>query len=137
MAQALGGEYPGAADFDGVDDPDWMTGLWRCVDHVPTELLGTDGGEPEDNSFRRDWSWVPTALLAAYDRGLNEAAVLAGSTIRDLLLELQLRFAQAAAAGDGPDPSAQKGRRVLERLTVELPVRLLDAKTTEIEEVGG
>jgi len=25
-----------------------------------------DGGEPEDNTFTRDWSWVPKELRRAY-----------------------------------------------------------------------
>ena len=29
-----------------------------------------DGGEPEDNSFGRDWSWVTTELQKAYEQGL-------------------------------------------------------------------
>ena len=28
-----------------------------------------DGGEPEDNSFDRDWSWVQTAIEDAYYYG--------------------------------------------------------------------
>ena len=28
-----------------------------------------DGGEPEDNSFIRDWSWVKDELLKAYEQG--------------------------------------------------------------------
>lgn len=32
-----------------------------------------DGGEPEDNSFGRDWSWVEGALEAAYAAGLRDA----------------------------------------------------------------
>ena len=33
----------------------------------------SDGGEPEDNSFRRDWKWVPQALERAYAIGLQHA----------------------------------------------------------------
>lgn len=29
----------------------------------------TDRGEPEDNSFGRDWSWVAPALEQAYETG--------------------------------------------------------------------
>jgi hypothetical protein len=32
-----------------------------------------DGGEPEDNSFYRDWNWVPTELERAYKKGLEDA----------------------------------------------------------------
>ena len=31
-----------------------------------------DGGEPEDNSFGRDWNWVPEALRQAYELGLQD-----------------------------------------------------------------
>ena len=32
----------------------------------------TDGGEPEDNRFYRDWSWVADAIEEAYQRGLED-----------------------------------------------------------------
>lgn len=32
------------------------------VDSLDGRELGTDGGEPEDQSFWRDWSWVPDEL---------------------------------------------------------------------------
>jgi len=31
-----------------------------------------DGGEPEDNSFIRDWSWVADELRAAYEQGQKD-----------------------------------------------------------------
>ena len=39
------------------------------------EVVGTftDMGEPEDNSFNRDYNWVSQALQAAYRFGLNDA----------------------------------------------------------------
>lgn len=36
-----------------------------------------DGGEPEDNSFGRDWSWVPYELRRAYEKGLEDAKAIA------------------------------------------------------------
>jgi hypothetical protein len=32
----------------------------------------SDGGEPEDNSFGRDWNWVPEAIREAYDYGRKD-----------------------------------------------------------------
>jgi hypothetical protein len=32
----------------------------------------SDGGEPEDNSFGRDWNWVPKELERAYAAGLRD-----------------------------------------------------------------
>lgn len=31
-----------------------------------------DGGEPEDNSFGRDWNWIEGELLAAYEQGKRD-----------------------------------------------------------------
>jgi hypothetical protein len=36
-----------------------------------------DGGEPEDNSFIRDWSWVADELRNAYLQGRADAAIAA------------------------------------------------------------
>lgn len=33
-------------------------------DGKPLRLVGTDGGEPEDNTLNRDWHWVVDALNA-------------------------------------------------------------------------
>lgn len=41
----------------------------RCEDGEPVEEIGSDGGEPEDNSFLRDWKWVAPALQEAYELG--------------------------------------------------------------------
>lgn len=32
-----------------------------------------DGGEPEDNSFLRDWGWVADELRNAYEQGKKDA----------------------------------------------------------------
>ena len=50
-------------------DGDWNSGVWRCENGVPVEFIGQDGGEPEDQTLRRDWAWVASALQAAYDFG--------------------------------------------------------------------
>ena len=34
-----------------------------------------DGGEPEDNSFTRDWSWIQTALKTAYELGYKDCRI--------------------------------------------------------------
>lgn len=33
-----------------------------------------DGGEPEDQSFCRDWAWVPGAIRQAYALGLADGS---------------------------------------------------------------
>lgn len=39
---------------------------------VAVKLLATDGGEPEDNSFVRDGSWIAGALTEAYAKGFED-----------------------------------------------------------------
>jgi len=37
------------------------------------KLIGTDGGEPEDQTLFRDWNWVADALNQAYQQGIKDA----------------------------------------------------------------
>jgi hypothetical protein len=60
------------------DSPD---GGYGCASELvdtstePPTVIGTDGGEPEDSSFRRDWGWVPGWLnrLDAENKRLVDA----------------------------------------------------------------
>ena len=48
---------------------DYRTTL--TVEHGGREILNEiDTGEPEDNTFGRDWKWVPLALQMMYDLGV-------------------------------------------------------------------
>ncbi len=53
-----------------------------------------DRGEPEDNSYYRDWSWVQGALEKAYAFGLEDGR---GSSL-DVKLDAQRNAALEAAA---------------------------------------
>lgn len=62
----------------GMEDPNrrcWNTvcALVEYVDGVPKTVWGWDGGEPEDQILYRDWSWVETAMNAAYKTGHKDA----------------------------------------------------------------
>lgn len=35
-------------------------------------ILGNDGGEPEDQTLNRDYSWVLKAIQSAYNQGYKE-----------------------------------------------------------------
>jgi hypothetical protein len=48
--------------------------LVEVIDGKPTRILGTDGGEPEDQSFGRDWYWVVEEINKAYKTGYKEGA---------------------------------------------------------------
>ena len=41
----------------------------RVEDNCSVEIIGTDGGEPEDQTLTRDWYWVADALNEAYELG--------------------------------------------------------------------
>lgn len=44
------------------------------VEHNGKTIIDqSDGGEPEDQSFYRDWAWVPKALEQAYALGREDA----------------------------------------------------------------
>lgn len=47
----------------------------RTADGTETEI-GSDGGEPEDQTFGRNWSWVPDELQAVEDRANEDRAAL-------------------------------------------------------------
>lgn len=42
--------------------PEWADYCNALVDTKTGEVLGTDGGEPEDQTLTRDWAWVAAAL---------------------------------------------------------------------------
>lgn len=44
----------------------------RIVRNGTIILEQSDGGEPEDQSFYRDWDWVPYAINKAYALGLED-----------------------------------------------------------------
>ena len=60
------------------DDPcfeedDFRFFLVRTENNEIIEIIGTDGGEPEDQLLVRDWKWVAPALNNAYKRGQQNA----------------------------------------------------------------
>lgn len=79
IEQAKGMGWPEADEY-GDYDADFRCGLWELQDGKPVRLLGTDCGEPEDNRFTRDWSWVRGELQRAYDDGLAASLKSSGST---------------------------------------------------------
>lgn len=40
---------------------------WAVIDRSTGEVIGCDGGEPEDQVLVRDWRWVVDALNAVAD----------------------------------------------------------------------
>ena len=48
--------------------------LYRINDDGTERYMGRDSGQPEDNTFARDWDWVPVELnhLAAEIRTLRD-----------------------------------------------------------------
>lgn len=58
-------------EYYGWESDGYSSSLGIFIDDVLSQVHN-DGGEPEDNSFGRDWSWVPQALKAAYQKGLED-----------------------------------------------------------------
>ncbi len=67
MAEAQAVNLP-HSDYVHGERAHEVRGIWAIEDDVAM-FLGSDGGEPEDNSFRRDWSWVAPALAQAFELG--------------------------------------------------------------------
>jgi hypothetical protein len=72
---------------DGWDDllDSWYPSsyLYRFEDDIPVEFIGQDGGEPEDQTFSRDWGWVTGALQDAYQLGRKHGANAEYDRLRD------------------------------------------------------
>lgn len=49
-------------DWDMCYSGGWADERSLLVDTKDGRILGTDGGEPEDNTLGRDWSWVAVEL---------------------------------------------------------------------------
>lgn len=65
---ALARFIPGP-DEDPYGDCDHDRYVFRYEGLRPVEFIGSDGGEPEDQTLGRDWAWVVPALNAAYELG--------------------------------------------------------------------
>lgn len=48
--------------FPGAEYYDRCVVLVEFVDNAPVRILASDGGEPEDATFGRDWRWVVDEL---------------------------------------------------------------------------
>jgi len=61
------------ARFEYMEEYDYTSGVFLCdAQGNPKKLIGTDGGEPEDQTLGRDWNWVMDALNEAYRLGQRE-----------------------------------------------------------------
>jgi len=58
-------------DLKEYGDYEYRMGVFKMEGDKPVEMLGCDGGEPEDNTLYRDWSWIAGALNDAYAQGLS------------------------------------------------------------------
>jgi len=57
-----------------TDDNDWESRTILTVKHNGKLICEEwDGGEPEDQSFYRDWNWVPDMLQKMYNLGKTDA----------------------------------------------------------------
>lgn len=62
---------------DFVEDDYWGEHGYSCVVTHNGNIIAehSDNGEPEDNSFGRDWSWVPDMIEKAYELGFEDGKI--------------------------------------------------------------
>ena len=64
-AKARGLDY--WEDWDEYDDDDYNYGVWFFDEFGGNRFVNQDGGEPEDQTLNRDWSWVVRELNNALE----------------------------------------------------------------------
>jgi hypothetical protein len=79
---------------DWCDCP-YRTELCERTPDGKVNVLGIDGGAPEDQTFGRDWSWVQKALNKAYEDGITQG-IFEGAKI---VLELEEKMDEATGLG--------------------------------------
>jgi hypothetical protein len=70
--------------------------VFLCTGGYLEQLLGADGGELEDQTLGRDWSWVAGALNDAFARGRSAGLNQVDVELQAKLDELMQRCAQAS-----------------------------------------
>lgn len=65
-------DVPYSADYETADDGYDIRTTLVITRNDERIAEYSDGGEPEDNSFTRDWNWVGKALDQAYQFGYND-----------------------------------------------------------------
>lgn len=68
-AERLGYPPPRYTTWDDWSNDEYQSAIYCVESGFATKCLAVDGGEPEDNSFVRDGSWIAPALNAAYELG--------------------------------------------------------------------
>lgn len=57
----------------GWTDYNDISGIWEVEDDIGYRFVGSDGGEPEDQTLGRNWRWVVDELNKAYLSGVFDA----------------------------------------------------------------
>ena len=111
------------------------------IDTTDGREVGTDGGEPEDASFWRDWAWVPDELNK-HDAALRRAKAEGLEQVSELRKALEL-YRDASYQGHSShwDKTGGSGsgcpaclRAIELRAQARQIVDTLDARAAQIEE---
>lgn len=98
-ADALQDNYPDADDYFDEDYSRWA--LYEFDENdKPVRLVGTDGGEPEDQLLVRDWRWVEKELNKERDKVnyYREQLMLCKQEI-DAIMAVKKEFKISGATG--------------------------------------
>lgn len=58
-----------------TEDDGWVSRRKLIIEHNGKIIREEyDGGEPEDQSFYRDWAWVADAIEQAYQLGVKDGS---------------------------------------------------------------
>lgn len=60
-------------EVKSIDEPEYDHRNRLVIVDDSGEREYWDYGEPEDNSFHRDWSWVAEELRRAYEQGVADS----------------------------------------------------------------
>ena len=71
-AAKLNPENPEFTELLEYHDFDYRSVVCEIEGDKPIRILGMDGGEPEDQTLYRDWSWVASELNKAFEIGRNQ-----------------------------------------------------------------
>lgn len=73
---------------------EWNSFVVEFPESGTPEMVGSDGGEPEDQRLYRDFKWVVPALNAAFEDGKTAGRILGAGRPTNEFAEEMTRYSQ-------------------------------------------